>query len=75
MSGSTSDVSVKQRILDELNRVPEDALTQVLEYVQSRTVNNPETSDGSYASSDEVWQAYKASEEEDEEVYRRLADS
>ena len=77
MSRSTPRTAVKQELLDELDKVPEDALAQILAYVRSQFVATAPGAelDSSFASSDEVLRAYMASEQENEEVYRRLADS
>lgn len=81
MSGSTSYTTIKDELLEELDKVPEDALSQILAYVRSQfsssdvDVVSGETSGFEFAASDEAKKAYMASEKEYEDVYRRLADS
>jgi hypothetical protein len=61
--------TLREQLLAEIDQIPDDALPELLTYVQSlRTA-------ASFVTQDEVWQAYLESEKEHEEVYRRLADS
>jgi hypothetical protein len=62
-------MSTKDLIIQELDQLPEPLLSRVLEAI--RELKNAELGQAG----DRVWQAYLASEQENEEVYRRLADS
>jgi hypothetical protein len=63
-------MTLKEQILQELDRLPEESLATVLAFLQSLP------NDRSAAATDEeVWQAYLVSKHERREVYRRLADS
>ncbi|MBD1916597.1 MULTISPECIES: DUF2281 domain-containing protein [Cyanophyceae] len=65
----TTATTLKDQILEEIDHLPVETLAEILAYVQGlRTGPN-------VAPHDEVWQAYLESEQEREEVYRRLADS
>ncbi|MBE9112885.1 DUF2281 domain-containing protein [Nodosilinea sp. LEGE 07298] len=65
----TTTTILKAQILEALDHLPAETLAEILTYVQAL---NP---DSNIASQDEVWRAYLQSEQEREEVYRRLADS
>ena len=62
-------MSTKDLIIQELDQLPEPLLSRVLESI--RRLKTAELS----KAEDPVWQAYLASEQENEEVYRRLANS
>jgi len=62
-------MSTKDLIIQELDQLPEPLLSRVLESI--RQLKTAELGE----SEDRVWQAYLASEQENEEVYRRLANS
>ena len=62
-------MSTKDLIIQELDQLPEPLLSRVLESI--RELKNAELGQAN----NRVWQAYLASEQENEEVYRRLADS
>ena len=65
---TTTATTLKDQILEAIDPLPVEKLTEILAYVQGlRTDSN--------VAQDEVWQAYLESEQEREEVYRRLADS
>ncbi|MBD2233817.1 DUF2281 domain-containing protein [Phormidium tenue] len=65
---TTTAATLRNQILEEINDLPVETLAEIFAYVQSlRTGPN-------MTSQDEVWQAYLESEQEREEVYRRLAD-
>lgn len=60
-------MNTKALIIEELNHLPEALLPKVLESIrQLKTEQKVE---------ERVWQVYLESERENEEVYRRLADS
>jgi hypothetical protein len=62
-------MSTKDLIIQELDQLPEPLLSKVLESIrQLKTAELDKVED-------RVWQAYLASEQENEEVYRRLANS
>lgn len=60
--------TLREQILAELDQVPDEALAEILTYIQVR--NAAVASENSV-----IWQAYLKSEKEREEVYRRLANS
>jgi hypothetical protein len=62
-------MTVKEELIQELQQVPESELVKVLEFLRSLKVNLVDSGDRS------VWNAYLESEQEREEVYRRLASS
>jgi hypothetical protein len=61
---------IRDRIIQELEHLPESRLEEILEFVRSLQAKDAEA-----AADDEVWQAYLASKQERKEVYRRLAES
>lgn len=61
-------MTTKEQIIQELNKASELTLVKVLEFVRSLRNDDDEIEE-------EVWQAYLKSEQEREEVYRRLANS
>jgi hypothetical protein len=60
-------MNTKEKIIQEIETLPESRLTEVLTYIQ-QIKNQP-------INTDEVWQAYLESKQEREEVYRHLAES
>lgn len=67
-------MTVKEQLIQELDRVPEPILKEVLEFVLALKAKHPVESETESQTSD-VWKAYLASKKEREEVYRRLANS
>ncbi|MBE9186362.1 DUF2281 domain-containing protein [Microcoleus sp. LEGE 07076] len=63
-------MTTKEQILQELDRVPESAMEEVLEFVLTL-----QTKHSTKTQKSDVWKAYLASKKEREEVYRRLANS
>ncbi len=63
-------MTIQEKILQELEQVPEGMLTEVLEFIQALKKKLPVQS-----ADREIWQAYLASKADREEVYRRLANS
>ncbi|MBE9092640.1 DUF2281 domain-containing protein [Tychonema sp. LEGE 07203] len=63
-------MTTKEQILQELDRVPESAMEEVLEFVLTL-----QTKHSTHTEKSDVWKAYLASKKEREEVYRRLANS
>ena len=63
-------MTTKDLIIQALDDVPESALPEILDYVRSQKAPHPKPSVRK-----EVWDAYEASLQERDEVYRRLADS
>lgn len=63
-------MTIKEKIIQELEQIPESQLGELLEVVRIFKEKYQDNSNDS-----EVWQAYLASKREREEVYRRLADS
>lgn len=61
------NMNTKELIIEELNQLPEALLPKVLESI--RQLKNLQQT------KERVWQAYLESEQENEEVYRRLANS
>ncbi|WOB45453.1 DUF2281 domain-containing protein [Thermoleptolyngbya oregonensis NK1-22] len=60
----------REKLVQEVEMLPDSMVETVLEFVQSLKQNDlPE------GVNPKVWEAYLASEQEREEVYRRLADS
>ncbi|MFB2891884.1 DUF2281 domain-containing protein [Aerosakkonemataceae cyanobacterium BLCC-F50] len=62
-------MTTKDQIIQELNQASESTLVKVLEFIHSLQNGEEREID------EEVWQAYLKSEQEREEVYRRLANS
>ncbi len=62
-------MNTKDLIIQELNQLPEILLPKVLESI--RQLRNSEQDNAK----DRVWKAYLESEQENEEVYQRLANS
>ena len=62
-------MTTKDLIIQALDEVPESALPEILEYVRGQKAQH------SALVRKEVWDAYQASLQEREEVYRRLANS
>ena len=65
-------MTIKERLLQELESAPDDFLEQVLQFVLEHKRHPPEPEDEIRA---QVWQAYLDSVQQYEEVYRRLANS
>ena len=63
-------MTTKEQILQELDRVPESAMSEVLEFVLALQVKHSTQTHKS-----DVWKAYLASQSERKEVYHRLANS
>ncbi|MCY7394074.1 MAG: DUF2281 domain-containing protein [Leptolyngbyaceae cyanobacterium CAN_BIN12] len=63
-------MTTKDLIIQALNEIPESALPEILEYLRDLKPKQPESSVRK-----EVWDAYQASIQERDEVYRRLANS
>lgn len=66
---TTQARTTKDQVIQELEQVPESALKQVLEFVRSLKNEQLKEVDA------KILQAYLESEQEREEVYRRLANS
>lgn len=62
-------MNTKNIIIQELNQLPETLLPKVLESI--RQLSNSEQN----KAKERVWKAYLESEQENEEVYQRLANS
>ena len=62
-------MTLKEELIQELEQVSETELVKVLKFVRSLKSNSTQSE------ADLVWQAYLVSEQEREEVYRRLANS
>ncbi len=65
---TTTATTLRDQILEAIDHLPVETLAEILIYVRGLRADD-------VASQDEVWQAYLESEQEREEVYRRLADS
>lgn len=59
--------TTKQTIIQEIERMSDADLIQVLDYIRTLKATSTEAP--------EIWQAYLQSEQERQEVYRRLAQS
>jgi len=59
-------MNTKELIIQELNQLPETLLPTVLESIRQLKDSERKA---------RIWQAYLESEQENEEVYQRLADS
>lgn len=57
----------KEKIIQEIEALPESSLTEILTYIQQMKHQEENTND--------VWQAYLQSKQERKGVYRRLAES
>ncbi|MBM0743195.1 DUF2281 domain-containing protein [Phormidium sp. CLA17] len=64
-------MTIKEQLIQELEQLPEAQLEAVLALVRSLKAKPDQDSDHN----SRVWQAYLASEQQYEEVYRRLANS
>jgi hypothetical protein len=62
-------MNTKELIIHELDQLPETLLPKVLKSIRQLKDSELETAE------DAVWQAYLESEQENEEVYRHLANS
>ncbi|MGL5082954.1 MAG: DUF2281 domain-containing protein [Microcoleaceae cyanobacterium] len=63
-------MTIKEELIQEIENISEAELIRVLEFVKTLR-----TDSGAESDTHLVWQAYLQSEQEREEVYRRLADS
>jgi hypothetical protein len=63
-------MTTQEKILQELEQIPEGMLIEVLEFIQALKNKVLVQSTDS-----EIWQAYLASKADREEVYRHLANS
>ncbi|BAU12508.1 hypothetical protein LEP3755_30370 [Leptolyngbya sp. NIES-3755] len=61
-------MTTKEQIIEELDQLPEERLTEVLELI--RQLKPTETN-----MRDEVWAAFQESLKENDGLYRRLADA
>jgi hypothetical protein len=70
-------VTLKEELIQELEHLSELDLLRVLEYVRVELLKAPPGQEtlSEQSKTDPVWQAYLESEQEREEVYRRLASS
>lgn len=62
-------MATKDLIIQALDELPESALPEILEYVRGQKPKQ------SQSLQERIWQAYLESEQERDEVHRRLADS
>ena len=62
-------MTTKDLMIQALDDVPESSLPEILDYVRNRQEKQ------SQSLQERIWQAYLESENERDEVYRRLADS
>jgi len=62
-------MTTRDQIIQALDDIPESALLEILDYVRNRQEKQ------SQSLQERIWQAYLESENERDEVYRRLADS
>ncbi|WP_430712418.1 DUF2281 domain-containing protein [Nodosilinea sp. AN01ver1] len=65
----TTTATLKDKILEELDDLSAETLTEILAYVKSRKPSVETAKDSA------IWQAYQRSKQKRAEVYRRLADS
>lgn len=63
-------MTTKEQIIEELNRLPEERLPEALKLIQQLS-----PAVVTEATTDEVWQMYLQIEQEDKEVFQRLANS
>jgi hypothetical protein len=63
-------MTTQEKILQELEQILEEMLTEILEFIQSLKSKIPVQSTDS-----KIWKAYLASKADREEVYHRLANS
>lgn len=70
-------MTLKEELIQELKQVSEAELAKVLAFVRVHVVEATPTlkSTSAQSETDPLWQAYLESEQEREEVYRRLASS
>ncbi|MEM6753471.1 MAG: DUF2281 domain-containing protein [Cyanobacteria bacterium P01_C01_bin.38] len=62
-------MSIKEQIIQELEQISESTQQKLLDYLRHLKTEEKQHSEN------KAWQAYLESEQEREEVYRRLADS
>ncbi len=60
-------MNTKEKIIQEIETLPESSLTEILTYIQQVKKTEANTND--------IWNAYLNSKQERKEVYRRLAES
>lgn len=60
-------MNTKEKIIQEIEALPESSLTEILTYIQQLKKTEDNTND--------IWKAYLNSKQERKEVYRRLAES
>jgi hypothetical protein len=60
-------MNTKEKIIEEIEALPESSLTEILTYIQQLKKAEDNTND--------IWNAYLNSKQERKEVYRRLAES
>lgn len=70
-------MTLKEELIQELEHLSELDLLRVLEYVRVELLKAPPSQEtlSEQSEANLVWQAYLESEQEREEVYRRLASS
>lgn len=68
-------MSTKEQLLQALDQASEFELEQILKFVSSLKSQGHKKPESFDSHRDAVWQAYLASKQEREEVYRRLANS
>lgn len=61
--------TLKDEILEAIDDLPAETLTEILAYIKSRQPSAETAKDST------IWQAYQRSKQKRAEVYRRLADS
>ncbi len=62
-------MNTKEKIIQEIETLPESSLTEILTYIQQLKKAEDNTNDN------DIWNAYLNSKQERKEVYRRLAES
>ncbi|MBE9156626.1 DUF2281 domain-containing protein [Nodosilinea sp. LEGE 06152] len=65
----TTTTTLKDEILEAIDDLPAETLTEILVYIKSRKPLAETVKDSA------IWQAYQRSKQKRAEVYRRLADS
>ncbi|MBW4444403.1 MAG: hypothetical protein KME10_24920 [Plectolyngbya sp. WJT66-NPBG17] len=70
-------MNLRNQIIQELNNLPDDRLPSLLKLIHrlKELDETPQTDEGVTERSDRVWAAFLEILKEDEEVFRRLADS
>ncbi len=62
-------MNTKEKIIQEIETLPESSLTEILTYIQQLKKTEDNTNDN------DIWNAYLNSKQERKEDYRRLAES